>query len=122
MTRWWNRMPQFDGLFDYQNQIRPAYFAFKLLSRLAGQRVRMTSDHPAVHGLAAQDEQLRMHNLVLWNFSSVSVPVNVTLNGMGKRSRYRHITLDATTASQMIRVADERLYKAKSSGRNQVVG
>ncbi|MBI3552942.1 MAG: GGDEF domain-containing protein [Elusimicrobia bacterium] len=29
---------------------------------------------------------------------------------------------DATTASQMVRVADERLYKAKSSGRNQVVG
>jgi hypothetical protein len=26
MARWWNRMPQFDGLFDYQNNIRPAYF------------------------------------------------------------------------------------------------
>ena len=51
MTRWWNRMPQFDGLFDYQNQIRPAYFTFKLLSRLAGERLRLTSTHPAVHGL-----------------------------------------------------------------------
>ncbi len=29
---------------------------------------------------------------------------------------------DATTASQIIRVADERLYKAKHGGRNQVVG
>ncbi len=29
---------------------------------------------------------------------------------------------DATTASQMLRVADERLYKAKEGGRNQVVG
>src|SRR5205807_9510422 len=36
MTRWWNRMPQFDGLFDYQNHVRSAYFAFKLPSRLAG--------------------------------------------------------------------------------------
>lgn len=29
---------------------------------------------------------------------------------------------DATTASQMVRAADERLYKAKHGGRNQVVG
>ena len=29
---------------------------------------------------------------------------------------------DATTASQIVRVADERLYKAKHGGRNQVVG
>jgi len=29
---------------------------------------------------------------------------------------------DATTASQIIRVADERLYRAKHAGRNQVVG
>ena len=29
---------------------------------------------------------------------------------------------DATTASQMVRSADERLYKAKHGGRNQVVG
>ncbi len=29
---------------------------------------------------------------------------------------------DATTASQIVRIADERLYKAKGNGRNQVVG
>jgi diguanylate cyclase (GGDEF)-like protein len=29
---------------------------------------------------------------------------------------------DATTASQIVRVADERLYRAKNGGRNQVVG
>jgi len=29
---------------------------------------------------------------------------------------------DATTASQIVRIADERLYKAKHNGRNQVVG
>ncbi len=30
--------------------------------------------------------------------------------------------VDATTASQIVRVADERLYRAKHQGRNQVVG
>jgi xylan 1,4-beta-xylosidase len=99
MTRWWNRMPQFDGLFDYQNQIRPAYFAFKLLSRMRGERLRLTSHHPLVHGLAAHDEQLRMQNLLLWNFSSAPVPVEIRVDGLSKRTRYRHITLDAVSAS-----------------------
>ena len=41
MARWWNRMPQYDGLFDYQNTMRPAYFAFKLLARLGGERLEL---------------------------------------------------------------------------------
>jgi hypothetical protein len=99
MTRWWNRMPQFDGLFDYQNQVRPAYFAFKLLSRLRGQRLRLSSDHPSLHGFATQDEQLRMQNLVLWNFSTSAVQVELSLKGLAQDTRYRHIVLDAASAS-----------------------
>jgi xylan 1,4-beta-xylosidase len=95
MARWWNRMPQFDGLFDYQNQIRPAYFTFKLLSRLAGDRLRLTSSHPAVHGFAAQDPAMRMQNLVLWNFSASPIPVALSLNGLTHDTRVRHLTLDA---------------------------
>ena len=44
MGRWWNRMPHNDGLFDYQNTIRPAYFAFKLLSRRTGETVLVSND------------------------------------------------------------------------------
>src|SRR5512133_490375 len=65
MTRWWNRMPQFDGLFDYQNHVRPSYFAFKLLSRVRGERLRVTSSRDTVHGFMSHDEQLRMWNLLL---------------------------------------------------------
>jgi xylan 1,4-beta-xylosidase len=99
MTRWWNRMPQFDGLFDYQNQVRPTYFVFKLLSRLAGEQLRLTSTHPAVHGFATHDEQLRMHNLMLWNFSPSPVPLELSFQDLPGNVRIRHLILDANTAS-----------------------
>jgi hypothetical protein len=99
MTRWWNRMPQFDGLFDYQNRVRPAYFTFKLLSRLAGERLPVTSSHAAIHGFATYDPKLRMHNLLLWNFSNAGVPVRLLLAGLPKDVRTRHIVLDASALS-----------------------
>lgn len=91
MTRWWNRMPQFDGLFDYQNNIRPAYFAFKLLSRLAGDQLKVTSTHPAIHGFATRDDRLLMENLLLWNFSDQPVSVAVSFAGLTQNRRARHI-------------------------------
>lgn len=97
MTRWWNRMPQFDGLFDYQNQVRPAYYAFKLVSRLAGNGATVRSDHPAVHALASRDPELRCDNLLLWNYSKETNHVTVALSGLSSRTRSRHVTLDALT-------------------------
>ncbi|MGD0743744.1 MAG: hypothetical protein ABSA45_01180 [Verrucomicrobiota bacterium] len=99
MTRWWDRMPQFDGLFDYQNQIRPSYFAFKLLSRLRGERLRLTSSNPAVHGFAAYDQQLHMDNLMLWNFSAKPQRIKLSLVGLSKATRSRHLVLDALGGS-----------------------
>ena len=99
MARWWNRMPQFDGLFDYQNTVRPAYFTFKLLSRLAGERLRVTSTHPAVHAFATHDEKMRLRNLLLWNFSAAPVPVELSLLGLAQETRTRHLILDAQAAS-----------------------
>jgi hypothetical protein len=61
--------------------------------------LRLTSTHSAVHGFAAHDEKMRMHNLVLWNFSASPVPVELSLVGLGNDTRIRHITLDATAAS-----------------------
>jgi xylan 1,4-beta-xylosidase len=99
MARWWNRMPQFDGLFDYQDVIRPAYFTFKLLSRLQGERMRVSSNSRGLHGFAARDEQLQMYNLVLWNFSPSPVAAEVTLTGLPRELRMRHVVLDAATPS-----------------------
>ncbi len=115
MTRWWDRMPQFDGLFDYQNRVRPSYFAFKLLSRLAGARLRVNSSVPSVHGLATHDPKLRMYNLVLWNFSDSPVEAEIELKDLPSELRTRHITLDATAPSddENIRLRPEPFRKIK---------
>ena len=99
MTRWWNRMPQFDGLFDYQNHVLPAYFAFKLLSRMAGDRLEPVSTDPHVHGFATRDDKLLMENLLLWNFSDQPQSVTVSLNGLSEKRRVRHIRLDTLAPS-----------------------
>ena len=78
MARWWNRMPQADGLFDYQDTVRPAYFAFKLLSRLSGDRLHLECDDERIHGILVHDPVFRLNNLMFWNFSDE--PVRLTLN------------------------------------------
>ena len=95
MARWWNRMPQFDGLFDYQNTLRPTYFTFKLLSRLEGERLKMTVSGSAIHGFATRDDRLLMENLLLWNFSDKPVSVAIAVSGLTQGRRARHIVLDA---------------------------
>ena len=81
MARWWNRMPQYDGLFDYQNTVRPAYYAFKLLSRLTGERLRFESGDAGIHGFFTLDSLYRTYNLLVWNFSAT--PARVTVEGAG---------------------------------------
>lgn len=95
MVRWWNRMPQYDGLFDFENAVRPAYFAFKLLSRLKGERLRLVSEHPSVRGFFARDEVLGLWNLLLWNFSAEPAEAEISLEGIPKDLRVRPIALDA---------------------------
>jgi hypothetical protein len=109
MTSWWNRMPQFDGLFDYQNEVRPSYFAFKLLSRLRGSRLTVVSSDPAVHAFAAHDERYQMHNLLLWNFSEREAVLELACEHLPKDMLLRHLTLDAraTSADENARLRPE---------------
>lgn len=99
MTGWWNRMPQFDGLFDFQNTVRPAYFTFKLLSRLTGERLRLDSGSPSVHGFMARDDRYRSYtfNLMLWNFSASPAEVEVRLEGAPGDLTARPLVLDAAS-------------------------
>lgn len=95
MTRWWNRQPQFSGLIDFQDQLRPAYYAFKLLSRLAGDRVSVTSNSDKVHGFASHDPKLKMYNLMVWNFSDQPDTIKLDFGHVPQKLRVRHIVLDA---------------------------
>jgi hypothetical protein len=99
MARWWNRMPQFDGLFDYQNTVRPAYYAFKLLSRLTGNRLELKSSDPAVHGFFTYDPLYLTHNLLLWNYSEQPVRLRIDAGDAPGKLLMRPEALDATAPS-----------------------
>jgi xylan 1,4-beta-xylosidase len=99
MTRWWNRMPQFDGLFDFQNRVRPSYFAFKLLSRLTGDRLRIAASDPAIHAFATHDETYQIDQLLLWNFSDAPASVDLAWEHLPRELLVRPFTLDAQANS-----------------------
>jgi hypothetical protein len=93
MASWWNRMPQYDGLFDFQNEVRPAYFAFKLLSRVTGQRVHVEAE--GVHALAAFDPEYEMENVLVWNFSGVPARTTIEFRGLPGKTKVERVKLDA---------------------------
>jgi len=93
MAGWWNRRPQYDGLFDFQNEIRPAYFGFKLLSRVTGQRVKVEAE--GVRALAAFDAQYEMENVLVWNFSDAGVRTSLQFLGLTGNTRMERVKLDA---------------------------
>lgn len=97
MARWWNRMPQADGLFDFQDHVRPAYFAFELLSRLTGQRLRLDCGATRVNGLASYDSHYHMYNLLVWNFSTEAAEFELAVEGLPHEMLMRQLTLDAAT-------------------------
>ena len=71
MARWWNRSPQWDGLLlNYNGQTGPRIcvqavksFNWRPLSSLGGEK--KSNFAPATY-----DEQLRIYNVLVWNFSS----------------------------------------------------
>jgi hypothetical protein len=99
MARWWNRSSQWDGLFDYQNRVRPSYYAFKLLSRLTGERLRLDSPDAAVHGFATWDPRMLVYNVLLWNYSAAPVRVDLAIEGAPANLTLHQLFLDAAAPS-----------------------
>ncbi len=97
MASWWNRMPQYSGLFDYQNVMRPAYFAFELLARITGDRLQTVSDDDRVHAFLSYDKSYQYYSLMFWNFSSTPVTVKLKLECLPETLHAHRRVLDAAT-------------------------
>jgi hypothetical protein len=97
MASWWNRMPQYSGLFDYQNVMRPAYFSFELLAHVTGDRLQATSNDDTVHAFLSYDKSYAYYSLMFWNFSPEPVSVKLDLVGLQETLNAHRRTLDAAT-------------------------
>ena len=95
MAAWWNRMPQYDGLFDYQNTLRPVYFTFKLMSRLLGDRRAVQSSDPAVHAFLTYDESYDLYSLLIWNYSKQPAQIRLKAPGVPQALVIHRRLLDA---------------------------
>ena len=100
MASWWNRMPQYSGLFDYQNVMRPAYFAFELLARVTGDRLQADSTDESVHAFLAYDKAYETYNLLFWNFSGTPVTVRLDAHGLADALVAHRRLLDAQSPSE----------------------
>jgi hypothetical protein len=100
MASWWNRMPQYDGLFDYQNVMRPAYFTFELLARVTGERLQASSTDDSVHAFLAYDKAYETYNLLFWNFSGTPVTVKIDAQGLTETLIVHRRLLDAQSPSE----------------------
>lgn len=97
---WWNRMPEYLGLFDYQNVVRPAYFSFELLSRVTGERLSAISSDDSVHAFLSYDKTYKLYSLLFWNFSPKPVSLHVLASGLSESLIGNRRMLDAETPSQ----------------------
>lgn len=100
MASWWNRMPQYSGLFDFQNVMRPAYFSFELLARLTGDRLEASSNDDSVHAFLTFDKDYDYYSLMFWNFSAMPVDVTLNLQSLPETLTAHRRELDANTPSQ----------------------
>jgi hypothetical protein len=97
MASWWNRMPQYSGLFDYQNVMRPAYFSFEMLAHVTGDRLAATSDDEHIHAFLSYDKAYAYYSLMFWNFSPEPVSVKFELVGLPETLTAHRRVLDAAT-------------------------
>jgi hypothetical protein len=105
MINYWNNMLQRFGLFDFQGVLRPAYFVFKMLGRMSGDFIQVSSDSPAVKAFASYDAWMQVLHVLAWNFSRETPPasrVSLGVKNLRKKAwNYKRYMLDVHGASNM---------------------
>ena len=116
VAHWWNETPQYDGLFDNQGHVRPAYYAFKLLSLLRGELIVTETNSSSVKVLATK--QGSQVNVLVWNFSSAqkTQPQDLDLRFARTRGRYRLTRLDAAAPVNQLTLEATGNLDDKSDG------
>ncbi|MGA2632666.1 MAG: hypothetical protein ABSF16_00365 [Terracidiphilus sp.] len=97
---WWNRMPQYSGLFDYQDIMRPSYFTFELLARVTGERLEANSSDDTVHAFLSFDNSYKTYNLMFWNFSNMPITVSLDARDLTQILVAKRRMLDAESPSE----------------------
>lgn len=92
---YWDRDSVGFGMFDFENHVRPAYYLFRLLSRLTGERLDVTSTSGNVHALATFDAYLKASSILIWNYSDKPVVVDLHLANLSTSIFAKRFVLDA---------------------------
>ncbi len=116
MAHWWNTMPQYDGLFDQEGRVRPAFFAFKLLKLMRGERLQVTGTKPGLGALAATNGPWM--NLIFWSFpekgESGDTKVTVDFSPMPK-GQVRLVRLNPTVpVNNLEQISNEPINRKAS--------
>jgi hypothetical protein len=104
MAHWWNTMPQYSALFDHHGRVRPAWYAFRLLSRFDGPRYRVAGESGTIRAIAGEHDGYK--NLLIWRYEDggdAEVEVQASLMGLGNRFT-RVVQLDAAASINNIKV------------------
>jgi hypothetical protein len=88
MYHHWNEVPHRFGLFGVAGEVRPQYFVYQMLSRMAATRVKATCDIKDIRLLASRDE--KTISILASNFSmqdSIDCLAKIRLTGLDPDER-----------------------------------
>ncbi len=105
MAHWWNTMPQYSALFDHHGRVRPAWYAFRLLGQLEGDRYPVVGEAGDIRAIAGEGDGRR--HVIVWRYGgengAATVDVQPRLRPDSKGA-CRIVALDAAAPVNNLKV------------------